>query len=76
MPDIDGVGRGLMDAANRGVVDRQEVEAVVERWKAAEAALDEAASSPMLERDEKMRVALPEYNESTAEVTRPYLRAM
>ncbi len=63
------------DAVERGVLDRAEVDVAVERWRAAEDALNDAASSPVPERDEKMNTAMPEYNDSTAEVTRLYLKA-
>jgi hypothetical protein len=76
VPDIDGVGRALRDAAERGVLDRDEVDSVVERWKEAERALDDAVGSPMPERDANIKAALQEYNDSTAEVTKLYLRAL
>lgn len=74
--NIEGVARGLRDAVDRGVLDREEVDAAVERWKAAEASSDEAWSSPMPEREEKIKAALAEYKDSTIEVTNLYLSAM
>lgn len=68
MPNIDGVERALREAAGRGDFDRAEADAAVERWRAAEAALDLAAEAPMPERDGMMKDALAEYNDSTAEV--------
>ena len=74
MPDIDGVGRALRDAADRGKLDRAEVDAAVERWKAADAGLSQAASTPMPQRDIELKPAMDEYDFATAAVKDLMLR--
>lgn len=75
MPNIEGIGEVLRDAARRGVVDSAQAEEAVERWKRAEKALDEAVSRPMPEREAKVKEALDEYNASTREVSGLYGQA-
>ena len=71
---IEDMARVMREAASRGDIDRAQVEATVERWKAASKAHDEAwAGSRTPQQVEKIEATLVELNASTKEVTDLYL---